>query len=266
MDIFSHKKILKLYLNGEITSNESKLSTSNSVQKLKSTLLEVKQTNKDKYKGILLKINSPGGTAATSEELARLILSLRKDVPVVVSIGDSACSGAYMIAAAANYIFANTMSWTGSVGVIMTLPNFQELAKKLGVAVKTIKSGKMKDLGNPFREMTPEEESYLETLVKKAHEEFVNFIKLTRPNAKNLDELADGRVLDARTALENNLIDRLGTEDDALTFLITEILHGNEKDFSVTDTAPKPSFLKKILDMAAPITIKLELPNNFSRF
>ena len=157
------------------------------------------------------------------------------------------------------------MSWTGSVGVIMTLPNYQELAKKLGVSIKTIKSGKMKDLGNPFREMTPEEEIYLETLVKKAHEEFVNFIKLTRPNAINLDELADGRVLDARTALENNLIDRLGTEDDALTFLITEILHGNEKDFSVTDTAPKPSFLKKILDMAAPITIKLELPNNFPR-
>ncbi|MBR3050509.1 MAG: signal peptide peptidase SppA [Selenomonadaceae bacterium] len=265
MDIFSHKKILKLYLNGEITSSESKLSTGNSVQKLKSTLLEVKQTNKDKYKGILLKINSPGGTAATSEELARLILSLREDVPVVVSIGDNACSGAYMIAAASNYIFANTMSWTGSVGVIMTLPNYQELAKKLGVSIKTIKSGKMKDLGNPFREMTPEEEIYLETLVKKAHEEFVNFIKLTRPNAINLDELADGRVLDARTALENNLIDRLGTEDDALTFLITEILHGNEKDFSVTDTAPKPSFLKKILDMAAPITIKLELPNNFPR-
>ena len=265
MDIFSHKKILKLYLNGEITSSESKVSTGNSVQKLKSTLLEVKQTNKDKYKGILLKINSPGGTAATSEELARLILSLREDVPVVVSIGDNACSGAYMIAAASNYIFANTMSWTGSVGVIMTLPNYQELAKKLGVSIKTIKSGKMKDLGNPFREMTPEEEIYLETLVKKAHEEFVNFIKLTRPNAINLDELADGRVLDARTALENNLIDRLGTEDDALTFLITEILHGNEKDFSITDTAPKPSFLKKILDMAAPITIKLELPNNFPR-
>ncbi|MBE8951115.1 MAG: signal peptide peptidase SppA [Quinella sp. 3Q1] len=265
MDIFSHKKILKLYLNGEITSSESKLSTGNSVQKLKSMLLEVKQTNKDKYKGILLKINSPGGTAATSEELARLILSLRQEVPVVVSIGDNACSGAYMIAAASNYIFANTMSWTGSVGVIMTLPNYQELAKKLGVSIKTIKSGKMKDLGNPFREMTPEEEIYLETLVKKAHEEFVNFIKLTRPNAINLDELADGRVLDARTALENNLIDRLGTEDDALKFLITEILHGNEKDFSVTDTAPKPSFLKKILDMAAPITIKLELPNNFPR-
>jgi protease-4 len=229
-------------------------------------LLEVKQTNKDNYKGILLKINSPGGAAATSEELSKLVLSLRQDVPVVTTIGDSACSGAYMIAAASNYIFANTLSWTGSIGVIMGVPNYQELAKKLGVSVKTIKSGKMKDLGNPFREMTPDEELYLETLVKQAHEEFVSFIKLTRPNAINLDELADGRVLDARTALENNLIDKLGTEDDALTYLITEILHGNEKDFTVTDTAPKPSFLKKLLDMAAPITIKLELPSNFRRF
>ena len=266
MKIFSSKKILKLYLNGEITSNESKLnSTASSVQKLKSTLLEVKQTNKNNYKGILLKINSPGGTAATSEELARVFLSLRKEVPVVVSIGDSACSGAYMVAAAANYIFANTLSWTGSIGVIMTLPNYRELSEKLGVSFKTIKSGKMKDLGNPFREMTPEEENYLETLVKRAHEEFINFIKLTRPAAKNLEELADGRVLDARTALENNLIDRLGTEDDALKFLITEILHGDEKDFSITDAAPKPGFLKRILDMAAPITINLELPNNFPK-
>ena len=266
MGIFSRKKILKLYLNGEITSSTSKLSGDNSVQKLKSSLLEVKQKNKDDYKGILLKINSPGGEAATSEELAKLVFSLRETVPVVSSIGDSACSGAYMIAAASNYIFANTLSWTGSIGVIMILNNYQELSKKLGVAFKTIKSGKMKDLGSPYREMTPEEENYLETLVKSAHKEFIDFIKLTRPNATNLDELADGRVLDARTALENNLIDALGTEDDALNFLITDILHGNEKDFSVTDTAPKPSFLKRILDMHSPITIKFELPDNFRRF
>ena len=265
MGMFSRQKILKLYLNGEITSVASKFGSDNSLQKLKSSLLEVNRTNKDNYKGILLKINSPGGAAATSEELAKLVFSLRQKVPVVTSIGDSACSGAYMVAAASNYIFANTMSWTGSIGVIMVLPNYQELSKKFGVAFKTIKSGKMKDLGSPFREMSPDEESYLETLVKKAHEEFINFIKLTRPNATNLDELADGRVLDARTALENNLVDRLGSENDALNFLMTEILHGNEKDFSVTDTAPKPGFLKRILDMSAPITVKFELPNNFQR-
>ena len=265
MGMFSRQKILKLYLNGEITSVASKFGSDNSLQKLKSSLLEVNRTNKDNYKGILLKINSPGGAAATSEELAKLVFSLRQKVPVVTSIGDSAWSGAYMVAAASNYIFANTMSWTCSIGVIMVLPNYQELSKKFGVAFKTIKSGKMKDLGSPFREMSPDEESYLETLVKKAHEEFINFIKLTRPNATNLDELADGRVLDARTALENNLIDRLGSEDDALNFLMTEILHGNEKDFSVTDTAPKPGFLKRILDMSAPITVKFELPNNFQR-
>ena len=160
MSILSRKKkILKLYLNGEITSNASKFSSDNSVQKLKEELLEVKQTNKDNYKGILLKINSPGGAAATSEELSKLVLSLRQEVPIVTSIGDSACSGAYMVAAASNYIFANTLSWTGSIGVIMTLPNYQELSKKLGMSVKTIKAGKMKDLGNPFREMTPEEEN-----------------------------------------------------------------------------------------------------------
>ena len=266
MGIFSRKKILKLYLDGEISSGSSKFSMDNSIQKLKSTLLEVKQKNEDHYKGILLKINSPGGAAATSEELAKLVLSLRQEVPVVTSIGDSACSGAYMVAAASNYIFANTLSWTGSIGVIMTLPNYQELSKKLGMSVKTIKAGKMKDLGNPFREMTPEEENYLETLVKSAHEEFINFVRLTRPNAINLEELADGRVLDARTALENNLIDALGTEDDALNYLMTEILNGDEKDFTVTDTAPKPSFLKRILDMNSPITIKFELPDNFRRF
>ncbi|MBR1807216.1 MAG: signal peptide peptidase SppA [Selenomonadaceae bacterium] len=265
MGMFSRQKILKLYLNGEITSVASKFSSDNSLQKLKSSLLEVNRTNKENYKGILLKINSPGGAAATSEELANLVFNLRQKVPVITSIGDSACSGAYMVAAASNYIFANKMSWTGSIGVIMILPNYQELSKKFGVAFKTIKSGKMKDMGSPFREISPDEESYLETLVKKAHEEFINFIKLTRPNATNLDELADGRVLDARTALENNLVDRLGSEYDALNFLMTEILHGNEKDFSVTDTAPKLGFLKRILDISAPITVKLELPNNFQR-
>ena len=267
MGIFSgKKKILKLYLNGEITSDASKFGGDNSVRKLKNALLELKQKNKSDYKGVLLKINSPGGTAGTSEELAKLVLSLRDTVPVVSSIADSACSGAYMIAAASNYIFANTMSWTGSIGVIMILPNYVELSKKLGVSFKTIKAGKMKDLGSPYREMTPDEELYLESLVKRAHADFIDFIKLTRPNAINLDELADGRIFDARTALENNLIDNLGTEDDALNFLITEILHGNEKDFNVTDTAPKPNFLQRILHMTAPITVKLELPNNFPRF
>ncbi len=267
MGIFSKKKILKLYLNGEISSDaSSKFAGDNSVQKLKSSLLELKRHNKNDYKGVLLKINSPGGSAGTSEELAKLVFSLRDTVPVVSSVVDSACSGAYMIAAASNYIFANTMSWTGSIGVIMVLNNYVELSKKLGVSFKTIKAGKMKDLGSPFREMTTDEELYLETLVKKAHAEFINFIKLTRPNAINLDELADGRVLDARTALENNLIDQLGTEDDALNFLITEILHGDQKDFTVTDTTPKPNFLQRILNLNAPIAIKIELPNNFPKF
>ena len=253
MSIFSKKKILKLYLEGEITSNPSKIGADDSARKLKTSLLELKQTNKNDYKGVLLQINSPGGAAATSEELAKLVFSLRQTVPVVSTIGDSACSGAYMVAAASNFIFANAMSWTGSIGAIMILNSYIELAKKLGVSVKTIKSGKMKDLGNPFRDMTPDEELYLETLVKKSHAEFVNFIKLARPNAINLDELADGRVLDAQTALENNLIDRLGTEDDALDFLIE-------------DTAPKLRFLKRLLDMNSPITIKLELPDKFHRF
>lgn len=266
MGIFSKKKILKLYLNGEISSDTSKLGADNAIPKLQSTLLELKRHNKNDYKGVLLKINSPGGTAATSEELAKLVFSLRDTVPVVVSIGDSACSGAYMVAAASNYIFANTMSWTGSIGVIMLLRNYIELSKKLGVSFKTIKAGKMKDLGSPFRDMTPEEELYLETLVKKSHAEFIDFIRLARPNAANLDELADGRVLDARTALENNLIDKLGTEDDALNFLITEILHGDQKDFTITDSAPKPSFLQRILSLASPITIKFDFPNNFPRF
>ena len=265
MNIFSRKKILKLYLNGEITSSASTFDANNSVQKLRNALLELNRKNKENYKGVLLKINSPGGAAATSEELANLVFTLRQKMPIVSSIGDSACSGAYMIAAASNYIFANALSWTGSIGVIMMLPNYLELSKKLGVAVKTVKAGKMKDLGNPFRDMTPDEENYLESLVKKAHAEFVNFIKLTRPNAINLLELADGRVLDARTALENNLIDKLGTEDDALNFLITELLHGNEKDFSILDTAPKPNFLQRMLNMASPITVKFEFPNNFPR-
>lgn len=265
MSIFSrNQKILKLHLNGEITSKETKFSLSTtSITKIKEHLLEVKQTNSNNYQGILLKINSPGGAAATSEELARLILKLRKEVPIVSSISDYACSGAYMIAAASNYIFANTMSWTGSIGVIMTLPNYQELSKMLGVSVKTIKSGKMKDLGNPFREMTSEEEQYLEMLVRNAHTEFVDFIKQVRPRVENLIELSDGRVLDAKTALENNFIDALGTEDDALNYLITEILHGDANDFSIVDTAAKPNFLRKLLDMNSPITIKLELPSKF---
>jgi len=172
--------------------------------------------------GFLLRLNTPGGTAAASEELARSICKVREErhIPIVASMADVCCSGGYMIACVADKIYANTQTLTGSIGTILQLPNYEELANKIGVRVVTIKSGKMKDIGNPMRPMSVDEIDYLDDLAENAHLRFSNFVLKHRPNIQNPVEMMDGRPVDAMTAKENGLIDAFGTYYDAYDDLL----------------------------------------------
>lgn len=171
--------------------------------------------------GVLLKIDSPGGAVAPSQEIFAEIMRFRTvGKPVVVSMENVAASGGYYIACAASRIYADPGTITGSFGVFMRFPHFYKLTEKLGVDMTTIKAGKFKDIGNPHREMTAEEHELLQGLIDDTHNQFIGDI--ARGRAMRVDSvraLADGRVFTGRRARELGLVDSLGGYDDALAYL-----------------------------------------------
>lgn len=210
------------------------------------TLHDIKTDSK--IKGVLLRINSPGGTAGASQEIAALVEDIRNaGKPVVASIADMACSGAYMIASVCDYIFANRLSIAGSIGVIMQIPNYQGLSEKIGVTYNTIKSGDMKDIGNPVRPMTEEERAYLTAIAVESHQEFISIVQKHR-SIKSIEEMTDGRFISALQAKENGLIDDFGTFYDALEYLCEKI-GVTEKDIKLIDDSKKKNFISKILSL-----------------
>ena len=218
--MFGKKKtIAVIEIDGVISASSKKSAIASKGFDLGKTLgfLSGLEDEKKALDGILLRLNTPGGTAGASEELARAIERVKqaRSVPVVASIADVCCSGGYMIAVVADKIFANRQSLTGSIGMILQVPNYQELAEKIGVKTLTFKSGKMKDIGNPMRDMTEDEQAFLTEIAQQGHKLFRDFVKAHRPAIQNEEEMMDGRPVDALTAKENGLIDAFGTYLDA---------------------------------------------------
>jgi protease-4 len=171
--------------------------------------------------GVLLRINSPGGAVAPSQELYNEVAAYRAaGKPLVVSMGNVAASGGYYIAAPAQKIFASPGTLTGSIGVIFMISTFQELAKKVGVDFQVLKAGELKDAGSFARPMTEKEAKYFQTLLDDTHEQFISDVALGREMPKDdIRPLADGRVFTGRQAYENHLIDTLGGYSEALDYL-----------------------------------------------
>ena len=171
-----------------------------------------------RVKAVVLRINSPGGSAAASDEIFRAVMAVRAKKPVVVSMSDVAASGGYYIASAGNYLFASASTLTGSIGVIFQLYNWEELAKKVGVQSQTLTAGAYKDIGSPWRDMTPKEREMLEALLKETHDQF---IKAVDEGRDNLDEaqvraLATGMIYTGLSAQRAGLVDGIGGLHDAL--------------------------------------------------
>jgi len=168
-------------------------------------------------KGILVRVNSPGGGVAASHEIYREIVRIRDNgMPVVVSMGAVAASGGYYISCPADVIVANPGTMTGSIGVIMHVPIVEELMDKVGFDVETIKSEEYKDVGSPFRQMTAGDRELLKSVILDVYDQFTAIVLEEREIEKEkLMTLADGRILTGRQAYEAGLIDTLGTFEDA---------------------------------------------------
>lgn len=161
--------------------------------------------------GIVLRIDSPGGAVGPSEDIHSAVMRAKLKKPVIAAFGGVAASGGYYAAVACNKIVSQPSSLTGSIGVIMQLPNFRKVASLVGVDMVTIKAGRMKDVGNSFRDMTDEERSYLERTAGIVHGNFIDAVAAGRSldKAKVL-EVADGRVFVGSEALKLGLVDMIG--------------------------------------------------------
>jgi protease IV len=216
------KKIVVLDVNGTIqdTGDTSTNIFTTSGYNHRSFLENLDYAKDDNsVKGIIIRVNSPGGGVVESAEIHDKIVEIQKDTkkPIYISMGSMAASGGYYISAPADKIYASPETLTGSLGVIMEGINYAGLAEKYGVKFETIKSGQFKDIMSPTREMTDDERNILQNMINNSYEGFVKVISQGRDlPVEQVKTIADGRIYDGRQAKELNLIDDFGYFEDVI--------------------------------------------------
>jgi len=245
LSVFSPGSVAVIELKGEISSDEGFLGSSASASDIVSL---IKRADEDpSIRGILLEVNSGGGSVVASKEIVNALRNAKK--PKLAYISDVGASGAYYAAAACNYVMADEDSLTGSIGAISIVLNFNELMKKYGVKAEVFKSGEHKDIGSPFREMSASEREIMDKIVKQAWGNFRD--KILEFRGKKLDksrlnEIFDGRIVTGKQALSYGLIDATGSEQDAVKKLGEMI--GVENP-TLRDFSPKKSILSYLSSM-----------------
>ena len=189
----------------------------------KDTIAELKEYVKDPFiKAIVLRIDSPGGAVVPAQEIYEEIRNAVKEKNVIVSMGSVAASGGYYIASPATKIIANPGTLTGSIGVIMEVPNVSGLMDKIGIKTEVVKSGQHKDMASVFRGIGIEERVILQEVLDNVHEQFIRAVAEGRTTDErtllydDVKKIADGRVFTGEQALEVGLIDELGSLEDAI--------------------------------------------------
>ena len=184
----------------------------------KDTVDEIKEYVKDpSIKAIVLRIDSPGGAVAPAQEIYEEIRKAVNKKKVVVSMGSVAASGGYYIASPATKIIANPGTLTGSIGVIMEIPNIEGLMNKLGIKTEVAKSGKHKDIASLFRGIKKEEREILQRVLDNVHEQFIKAVADGRKMLyDDIKKIADGRIFTGEQALKAGLVDELGNLEDAI--------------------------------------------------
>ncbi len=219
-------KIAVLHLNGVIQDTTSNTLINTSAYNHQRFLEMLEQAGEDSsVDGIVLRVNTPGGGVVESAEIHDEILEIQeqKEKPIYVSMGNTAASGGYYIAAPANKIVAHNATLTGSIGVIMESFNFAEFADEHGIDFETIKSGEYKDIMSMSRDMTDGEREILQTMIDDMYDEFVQVIVNGRGmSEERVRELGDGRIYTGGQAKEVDLVDELGSLEDTINLMREE--------------------------------------------
>lgn len=228
-------------ISGVITSEEtpSYLTSGQTTERLVQYLRNL--ARRPEVKAVVFRINSPGGNVAAVQEIYNQILNLRQNKKVVVaSFLDIAASGGYYLACAADRIVANPGSLCGSIGVLLQIGNVEELLKKIGVKVDTFRSGEYKDIGSPFRSITPSEKQLLNEVINDAYQQFLEAVIRGRPNVPEakIRQIADGRIFTGHQAKEIGLVDELGDQQTAIE--LAKELTGIKDNWKIEYYSPKP--------------------------
>lgn len=253
----------------ELVSLEGEINGARSISSgaiaVRNRLQEI-ESNKQ-IKGVLLTINSPGGTVAASQEVYAAVKQVREKKPIVVSMLDQATSGGYYIASAANKIYANPGTLTGSIGVILSSVNVKELFDRIGIESQTLKTGPYKDIFSPFRAASDQEKQLLQALLQNTYEEFIGDVaKGRKMDVEAVRKLADGRIYTGRQAKANGLVDEIGTYEDAVADLRKQV----RAKFQIPESQSLPiergpGSLDRLFDQLLSISpVKLQLPAPFN--
>ncbi|WP_462324692.1 signal peptide peptidase SppA [Desulfoplanes sp.] len=201
----------------------------------------------DSVKGIIVRVNSPGGVVGPSQEIFQAVKRIARDKPTIASMGAVAASGGYYVAAGASEIWANPGTLTASIGVKVKLTDIGGMMQKLGIKEQTITSGSLKNAGTMFRPMTPEEKKYFQGLADDLYGQFITDIATARkmdPSA--IKPVADGRAMTGKQAMEAGLVDKMGGFEEAVRGLKKGL--GITEEIRLLEGPPvKRSFLSKIL-------------------
>ncbi len=216
-------KIVVIGINGLLTDTPSNAAFG--LVEKPSTLARVdaalrKAADDSHVKAVIVRIDSPGGSVAASDEIYTRIkhFKAQRHIPVVALLGGIAASGGYYVACSADRIIAGPATVTGSIGVVLFSFNIQGLLKKLGVEGRMYTAGKHKDALSPLHETTPEEQAMIQRILDSLHARFIHVVTSNRPglDSSRLGELTDGRVFDAAVAVQTGLVDQIGHMADAI--------------------------------------------------
>jgi protease-4 len=224
--------IAKVRIEGTITEDEELIKRLETIRE------------SSKVKGVILSIDSPGGTTVGGESIFEEVRKLAADKPVVAEVGTLAASAGYMIASAADHIVARKSSIVGSIGVLIQYPDVSGLMDKLGIKLEEVKSSPLKAAPSPFKPTNEDERAMVRKLILDSYDWFVGIVaerrKMTRDQAL---ALADGSILTGRQGLANGLIDAVGGESVAIDWLATKGVDAKLKVVEWKDTERRGSFL-----------------------
>jgi protease-4 len=248
----AEQKVLLINVNGLISDSEiSSALASSSVVHSKDIIERLKMASDDpNIKGIIFKINSPGGEITATDKIYNAIINFKKKTnkPVIDYLEGTAASGGYYIAVACDMIICNDICITGSIGVIMSfLQGADLIEQKLGIKPVVIKSGKHKDIGSFFRSTTEEEYNILQNIIMQMYEKFLSVVTAGRKNLAELPreellEIADGKIYTGTQALDLGLVDQVGSFDDVVSYCKKNIT----SNFSIIQYNDKYSFFKNL--------------------
>jgi protease IV len=240
----SERKIAILYAEGEIVSGKGGIQEVGSDRFVKA-LRKLREDSK--VKAVVLRINSPGGSATASEEILREVVLTRKQKPVIVSMGDYAASGGYWIATGGNYIFAQEGTITGSIGVFGLLPNIEKIAKNNGITTDVVKTSPFADLKSNVRAKTPLELAIYQKSVNKVYDLFLDKVAEARKISKDkVNQIAQGRVWSGHNAQKIGLVDGIGGLEDAIAYAAKEAKLN--QDWQIEEYPEQKSFEEEVFD------------------